>query len=133
MLGSQAAPSAHCPWGVLCISWVTQTWQGLSTPLRRNLWQCVALSRELKRALLALVWVMVTVLGITLHSFPREWLFMGVSHPKFMCNPIFTHCIWVSALERTGEEGDTSVLALACSATFYHTEKRDNKKFPSVL
>lgn len=25
----------------VCISWVTQTWQGLSVLLRRNLWQCV--------------------------------------------------------------------------------------------
>lgn len=30
------------------------------------------------------------------HSFPGEGLFMGVSHPKFMCNPIFTDCIWAS-------------------------------------
>lgn len=82
--------------GVCVISWVAQIWHSLSTPLRRNLWQSVALNREFKRILLGLVWVMGTVLGITLHSFPREGLFMGVSHPKFMCNPILTHCIWAS-------------------------------------
>lgn len=78
------------------ISWVAQIWQGLSAPLRSNLWQSVALSRELKRIFLGLVWVIVTVLGLTLHSFPREGLFMGVSLPKFICNLILTHCIWAS-------------------------------------
>lgn len=37
VLGSQAAPSAHHLWCVcVYIFWVTQTWQGLSTPLRRG-------------------------------------------------------------------------------------------------
>lgn len=104
----------------------------------RSLWQYVALSWE---ALLDLVWLMVTVLGITLHSFPRGRVVHGCKPPQVHVQPHF-HPLHLGQLHRRGlgrrqvfspgKERDTRVLALACSATFYHTEKRDNKKFPSV-